>query len=100
MNKPHKQVITTCPVAIKLGQGRVHVIPDGTWHRKEEPLKCPQCETVFVLTDDFPKEAVLETLGKHHKDKKEHPDYLASDVSFTHVEDCTCNLIVVQSPSK
>lgn len=74
MDKSHKQAVTTYPVAIKGGQGRVHVIPYGTWHRREEPLKCPQCETVFILTDGFPKEKVLEYLAKHHRDHEDHPD--------------------------
>jgi hypothetical protein len=92
MNKPHKQVITTYPVAIKQGQSRVHIIPYGTWHHRQEPLKCPECEAIFVLTDDFPKEKVLESLAKDHKDNEGHPDYLASDVYYTHLEDCTCGM--------
>lgn len=90
MDKPHKQVIATSPVAINRGQTRIHVIPFGTWHRREEILKCPQCETEFFLTDAFPKDKVLQILEKHHKNREEHPDFIASDPAFTHIENCEC----------
>jgi hypothetical protein len=101
MDKPHKQVITTYPVAIKKGQGRLHVIPYGTWHRREESLKCPECETSFVLTDGFPKDQVLAVLKKQHENQEEHPDYIPSAPEWQHVEDCDCNMPkIVPSPQK
>ena len=93
MNKPHKRVKTTSPVAIKHGQGRVHVpgnpIP---WHAFAEAFKCPDCETVYILAADrvggFPKSKFLEVVKEHHKTKQEHPDYISFD--FATVADCDC----------
>lgn len=91
MDNPHKQVITTYPVAIKQGQMRLHVIPYGTWHRREVTLKCPRCETSFFLTDGFPQAQVLAILLKQHENRQEHPDYIPSAAEWTRVEDCDCD---------
>lgn len=42
MNKPHKRVMTTYPVAIKHGQGRVHVPDPIPYHVRCEHVKCPE----------------------------------------------------------
>jgi hypothetical protein len=94
MDAKHKQLKTTNPVAIKHGQGRVHVpgspIP---WHAFTEAFKCPECETVFVLAADrvggFPTAKLLEVVKEQHKKKLEHPDYITFDPVT--VADCDCN---------
>jgi hypothetical protein len=92
MDKPHKQVITTYAVAIRFGQGRVHVpirhlIPH---HAKSEAVKCPMCETVFIVTDGFPRVQFLETLETQHKNKETHPDVIPSEAAWTRVAECDC----------
>jgi hypothetical protein len=93
MDKPHKQVVATSPVAIKSGQTRIHVSDSHhPWHRFVESVHCPDCETVYIVTTGFSTKQFLETLKKHHKDKEEHPDYIASDPEFTSVSACGCTL--------
>jgi hypothetical protein len=90
MNKPHKQVITTYPVAIKYLQGRLHVPNPIPWHVHTEAVQCPECETVFVLTSGFPKLQFLETLKKQHQNHEEHPDLIPSAPEWTKVSECHC----------
>ncbi len=90
MNNPHKQVLTTYPVAIKHGQGRLHIPSLIPWHAKSEAVKCPDCETVFIVTDGFPKVQFLDAVAKQHKNHEEHPDYIASAPEWTKIADCTC----------
>jgi hypothetical protein len=91
MDKPHKQVVTTHPVAIKKGQTRLHVAEEHPWHRKPtELVSCPNCEVVFIATEDFPKAQLLADLQKQHDRKENHPDYIPSQPAWTHTGDCDC----------
>lgn len=90
MNKPHKRVTTTYPVAIKHGQGRVHVPDPIPWHVRCEHVKCPECDTIYILTEGFPRVQFLETLRKQHESKQEHPDFIPSAPEWTQVSDCPC----------
>ncbi len=93
MDKPHRQVIATSPVAIKLGQTRIHVADSlHPWQRISEPVQCPECETVYSVTTGFVMEQLLEILKKHHQTKEEHPDYIASEPAFTSTSECACTL--------
>jgi Zn-finger nucleic acid-binding protein len=88
MDEPHKQIVTTYPVALKSGQKRIHVADEHPWHRFGNDVKCPQCETVFIVSGDFPK--VMEILEQHHAKKQSHPDYIASAPDWTDTADCDC----------
>src|SRR5580692_4954223 len=88
MNKPHKRVTTTYPVAIKHGQGRVHVPDPIPWHVHNEHVQCPECDIIFILTGGFPKVQFLETLRKQHQDKELLPDFIPSAPEWTQVSDC------------
>jgi hypothetical protein len=90
MDKPHKQVITSYPVAIKYGQSRVHVANPIPWHAQCEAIQCPECETVFLVTGGFPKVQFLQTLEKQHKNKEEHPDHIPSEPVWTSISECAC----------
>jgi rubredoxin len=91
MEIPHKQVLTTNGVAIKLGQERIHIrAGNGPWHVLQETVQCPECETVYTLSGEFPKEQFLETVKEQHRTKREHPDYIAALPQFTHTGDCDC----------
>jgi hypothetical protein len=90
MDKPHMQVITTYPVAIKSGQGRLHVPNLIPWHARSEAIKCPKCETVFIVTEGFPRVQFLEALENQHEKKEEHPDYIPSAPDWTHTSVCDC----------
>jgi len=93
MDKPHKQVVATSPVAIKLGQTRIHVADSlHPWQKINERVQCPECETAYSVTKGFAMEQFVEILKKQHKDKEGHPDYIASDPAFTSVSDCDCTL--------
>lgn len=93
MDKPHKQVIASSPVAIKSGQTRIHVSDSHhPWHRFVESVECPECDVVYIVTVGFPMEQFLETLKKQHKNKEDHPDHIASEPAFTNVSDCGCKL--------
>jgi hypothetical protein len=92
MDKPHKQVMTTSPVAINLGQGRLHVADEHRGDRENEIVHCPDCETFFVLTGKFPKEMFLETMKANHKKKEGHPDLIPSAPAWTSIIDCSCNM--------
>lgn len=90
MDKPHKQAITTYPVALKYGQGRIHISNPIPWHARSEFVKCPDCEVIFVVTEKFPMEQLLETLAKQHKNREEHPDMIPSAPEWTRTGDCDC----------
>jgi hypothetical protein len=90
MDKPHKQVITTYPVAIKHGQGRLHVPNPIPWHAQSEAIKCPKCETVFMVTSGFPRVQLLEALEKQHKNQEEHPDLIPCALEWTRIAECDC----------
>jgi hypothetical protein len=94
MDEPHKQLVTTSPVALKKGQSRLHIADEHPWHRIADTVECPKCETVFILTGletgRFPKEQLLALLEKHHEDSESHPDFIASDPAFTDIADCDC----------
>lgn len=90
MDIPHKQVITTYPVAIKSGQRRLHVPNPVPWHLKSGSIKCPQCEIVFIVTEGFPRDQFLEILKKQHERNEKHPDYIASAPEWTRVSECDC----------
>lgn len=92
MEKPHKRVITTYPVAIKHGQGRIHVPDPIPWHVLSEHVQCPHCDTIYILTVGFPKVQFLETLRKQHESKQSHPDFIPSAPEWTKVSDCDCKL--------
>jgi hypothetical protein len=90
MDKPHKQIVTTYPVAIKSGQTRVHVPNPYPWHTKSENVKCPKCETVFIATEGFPRAQLLDALETQHKNQETHPDFIPSQPTWTSVTDCDC----------
>jgi len=90
MDKPHKQVVATAPVVIKFGQTRVHVADERPWHAFAEKIKCPNCEIEFIVTHGFPSVDFLAVLDANHRNKEEHPDYIASDPAFTSIADCDC----------
>jgi len=90
MDAKHKQVITTYPVALKYGQGRLHVANPIPWHAHSETVQCPECETLYILSGGFPKVQFLETLKKQHQNKQEHPDLIPSAPEWTSISDCTC----------
>ena len=94
MDEPHKQVITTSPVALKAQQRRLHIADEHPWHRFTDSVKCPNCETTFILTGvetgRFPPEQVLAILKNQHENHEEHPDLISSDPSFTSIAECDC----------
>lgn len=90
MEALHKQVITTYPVAIKSGQRRVHIPNPIPWHLRSESVRCPECETVFIVTEGFPRDQFSEALKRQHERGEEHPDYIASAPEWTTVADCKC----------
>lgn len=90
METPHKEVVTTYPVAIKSAQRRVHVPNPIPWHAKSGAVQCPECETVFIVTQGFPRTRLLETLKRQHEQGKDHPDYIASEPEWTHITECDC----------
>lgn len=90
MEKQHKQLATTSPVAIKSGQRRVHIPSPIPWHPDAGAVKCPKCDAIFVLTQGFPAEKLIQDLDAQHKKGQSHPDFFASDPHFTHLEDCDC----------
>ena len=90
MDVPHKQVMTTYPIALKFGQTRLHVPDPIPWHAHSENIQCPECETRFIVTSGFPKAELLETLEKHHKNKEEHPDLIPSAPEWTSICECRC----------
>lgn len=92
MDKLHKQVVTTYPVAIKFGQARVHVQNPIPWHAKSEAIQCPKCETVFIVTEGFSKPQLLAELETQHKNQETHPDVIPSDPTWTTVTECDCGL--------
>jgi len=90
MDVPHKQVKTTYPVALKYGQGRLHVANPIPWHFQSETVKCPECEILYILSGGFSKLQFLEILRKLHQDQKEHPDLIPSAPEWTSIADCDC----------
>ena len=92
MDKPHKQVITTDPVAIKFGQARLHVQNPIPWLAKGEPLKCPKCETVFFVSEGFPKAQLLNALETQHENQEPHPDLIPSEPTRTRILGCDCGM--------
>src|SRR5260370_19217989 len=92
MDKQHRQVITTYPVAIKSGQKRVHVRDPIPWHANSEDVKCPKCETVFIVTQDFPKGQLLEAFEAQHKNQQGHPYFIPSEPNLTSLTDCDFEL--------
>ncbi len=92
MDKPHKQVITTHPVAIKFGQSRVHVQNPYPWHSKSEAIQCPKCEQFFIATVGFDTTSLIKTLEAQHEKNQEHPDVIPSEPVWTTIAECTCGL--------
>jgi hypothetical protein len=93
MDKPHKQVDSSSPVAIKSGQTRIHVSDSHhPWHRFVGSVQCPDCETIYIVTNGFPLDKFMEILKKQHQSKAEHPDYIASDPDFASTSECKCTL--------
>jgi hypothetical protein len=94
MDAKHKRVVTTNPIAIKHGQSRVHAPHPIPWHAFTQAVKCPECETVYVVAADsvlgIPAQKLLDVVNEQHKNKQEHPDYIAFDTAFTNVSDCDC----------
>jgi hypothetical protein len=90
MNSPHQQVLTTYAVAIKYGQGRVHVADPIRHHARTEAIKCPECETIFLKSQGFPMRQLLEELATQHKNGERHPDLIASAPAWTSVAVCDC----------
>jgi hypothetical protein len=92
MDKAHKQVMTTDPMAIRMGQGRVHVQDAIQWHLKSEAVQCPECEAVFIVSVGFPQDKLLVALKKQHADKQQHPDVIPSGATWPKIIDCTCGM--------
>jgi hypothetical protein len=92
MDQPHKQIMTTNPVAIRMGQGRVHVQNPIPWHYKSDAVQCPECEVVFLASVGFPQEKLLEALKKHHANNQPHPDVIPSEPTWPTIIDCTCGM--------
>jgi hypothetical protein len=92
MDKPHKKVVTTYPVAVRFGQGRVHVQNLIPWHLSSQAVKCPQCEAVFIMSEGFPEKKLLKTLETQHKQQEPHPDSIPSEPQWTTVVECNCGL--------
>ena len=88
MDKPHKQVVTVYPLAIKKGQTRVHVRNPIPWHSKNEQIKCPKCEAVFIVDEGFQK--LLRKLEAQHKNQEQHPDFIPSDPNWARLCECDC----------
>src|ERR1700722_19627070 len=88
LDKSHKQVVTTYPVAIKYGQGRIHVPNPIPWHGQCETIKCPHCPTIFVVTVGYPRIEFLNQLESDHKGDKEHADCISSAPTWTNIADC------------
>lgn len=84
MDKPHKQLITTYPVAIKSGQTRVHIPNPIPWHAFCEYIRCPKCDTIFVVTSGFPRIELLRALENQHENPGQHSDYIAAFPSGPH----------------
>lgn len=78
MDKPHQQVITTYPVAVRFGQERIHVQNTIPWHFHCVDTKCPQCEVEFVADSGFAVSDLIQALEKDHAENREHPDYIPS----------------------
>ena len=91
MDKPHKEVITTHPVAIKSGQPRVHVLSSLQWQAASEKVKCPMCETVYIMPIDFPKAQLVEALETQHRSREDHPDFISNQPGFLRVAECNCD---------
>jgi hypothetical protein len=89
MDKPHKQVVTTYPIALKFGQTRLHVASPIPWHARSEAIQCPDCKTVFIVTDGYPKLEFFNELKKQHDKHEAHPDYIASAPQWTRIEECS-----------
>jgi hypothetical protein len=92
MDKQHRQIVTTYPVAIKSGQKRVHVRNPYPWHANSEDVNCPKCGTAFIVTQGFPKAQLLEALEAQDKNHQEHPDFIPSEPNWTSLTDCDCEL--------
>ena len=92
MDKKHKQITTTYPVALKYGQGRVHVAHPIPWHTQCELVKCPDCEVHFILTGGFSRMQFLELVQAQHKRGEKHPDHIPSAPEWTSISDCDCGL--------
>ena len=67
MDKPHKQLVTTYPVAIKNAQSRLHIPNPIPWHAHAEYVKCPKCEIIFIVTSGYPRVDLLKALEKQHE---------------------------------
>jgi hypothetical protein len=98
MDHPHKRVVTTHGVAIKAGQGRVHIPEQARhpWHRKSEHITCPICGTgytLYTVSGEFPKPVLDGILIDHHKNKQGHPDFITSMPEFWRLEDCDCERV-------
>jgi hypothetical protein len=95
VDQPHLQVVTTHGVAIRIGQGRVHIPVRSLhpWHRVSENIKCPDCDTSYTVSGGFPKADVDDVLRRQHTKKEQHPDVISSTPGFTRIEDCDCERI-------
>lgn len=92
MDKPHRQVVTTYPVAIKYGQGRMHVPNPIPWHAVSQTLKCPDCDVIYILTDGFSRTQFFNELKQQHQNGRGHPDYIPSEPVWTSDSDCNCGM--------
>jgi len=92
MDRPHQQILSTYPVAVKYGQGRIHVRSPIPWHHKCEDLKCPQCGTSFSVTVGYPREDFLNQLDSDHRNNREHADCISSGPNRVKTADCDCGM--------
>ena len=86
MNPDHRRVQTTEPVAIKIGQGRLH-IPEP---RPAIICECPDCETNYSLFGGFSEERVLLELKDDHEHRREHRDLIELVTGATPCPPCDC----------
>jgi len=89
----HGQLTTTSPVAIKLGQKRLHLSAQcfHPWHRLTQNVQCPDCKIVFSVTEGFPIEQFLQVLRRNHQEREEHPDFVHSAPEQPKIADCDCD---------
>jgi hypothetical protein len=92
MDNPHKQVVTTYPVAIRMGQGRVHVQHPIPWHYQSDAVQCPECEAVFIASEGFAEVKLFAELKKHHADHQDHPDMIPLEPTWTKIAECNCGM--------
>jgi hypothetical protein len=92
--EPHKLLNTTHALAVRKDQKRVHHPTDPIWHGVPTDFKCPDCDTVYLLSRDFPKDKLLEALKENHTRGLPHQDYFEDPYDIhgcMTLDDCICD---------